>query len=619
MNFDNLKVAIHLNETEQPSLTMAFYMIQNLIKDMETEAGMKFKDIDMGNTEEFPILLAGQCRMIKSVYKSSSDELVRNRDRLEQLNGELIDIQKRLDEDADIGKQILKREKEHQLLQQQWEKLLLDKKEYEQIDQVCRKLESDIRKMENIDIRQRKKEEEELNGQYQGYVKEQRELMEKISDLQKAIEKLNADNSTLINDLTEKQRIYTELDGKKKSYSDSLSDIDKKLPTLKREVDEKQTTLSARTVEKDNLEKTKAVLDSKITAKQEEYNQYYHENIEPLQRECSILEEKIAGQENEKKRLTDTQNELHNRHQKLLSDIAKLPDNIRQLQNDISGMNSQYTVFESQRNDFQKKYKKLSEQVAQIQSETITLSKNDIPRVEELLRIATIDNNDKHEKLNRINQNIEDTKKETLAIEQFVQESTALLMQKKRELSDLRTKYDINSEEIAKLEKQLDELKGRTSKEKVEMLRNQLTADVEELKKLEKEYSELTKQCRKKERDIQTEKETVDKLRENKEDYEHQLEECRYATERLQRFQTKEFQAEFERVRDKVNFTYDIKSKMEHASEKLNRIVGKEKFRIGREWEGIFDYLQIINDYINDMQKKVLEETKKFFASENNF
>ena len=121
MTFDNLKVAMHLNESEQPSLTMAFYMIQNLIKDMETEAGMKFKDIDMGNTDEFPILLAGQCRMIKSVYKSSADTLTRNHDRLEKLDGELTDIQKTLDEDADIGEQIIAKEKERQNLQQQWD------------------------------------------------------------------------------------------------------------------------------------------------------------------------------------------------------------------------------------------------------------------------------------------------------------------------------------------------------------------------------------------------------------------------------------------------------------------------------------------------------------------
>ncbi len=128
MTFDNLEVSVHLNKSEPPSLTMAFYMIQNLIKDVETAAGTKFKNVDMGNSDEFPVLLAGQCRMIKAVYESNAEHITRNQDRLAQLSGVLSDIQRELDQGADISKKICEKEKEYEDILQKSKKLLEDKK-----------------------------------------------------------------------------------------------------------------------------------------------------------------------------------------------------------------------------------------------------------------------------------------------------------------------------------------------------------------------------------------------------------------------------------------------------------------------------------------------------------
>ena len=619
MTFDNLKVAMHLNESEQPSLTMAFYMIQNLIKDMETEAGMKFKDIDMGNTDEFPILLAGQCRMIKSVYKSSADTLTRNRDRLEKLDGELTDIQKTLDEDADIGEQIIAKEKERQNLQQQWEKLLQDKQEYEQIDKECKRLESDIRKMENIDIRQRKKEAEELNKQYQSYGKKQRELTEKISSLEREIEKLKVDNAGLINTLTEKHQSYKELESKKQKYGDTLSQLDRILPELTKDVENKQNILYARTAEKDNLEKRKETLERQITVRTEEYNRFYHEHIEPMEQGSEALERKIVAQEQEKQKLLNHYQQLQNDYKKNLADIEVLPDSIRKLQSDISTMNSQYEELISQNRKLNNGYQKLSQDIIRKQNENLTLSMEKIPELQGRLKQIEADKKENQWQLDKINKDIENVQRDTQLLARKIEESHTVQIQKERELSELRTKYDINSEEIAKLEKQLQELKGGTNKEKVEMRRNQLEEEVAKFKKLQRECDELTEKCRTTKRDIQAEQERKETLSKSKEDYENQLEKYRYATRQLQQYQTKEFQIKFRTVKDKVDLTYDIKNRMEHASEKLSKIASREKFQMGREWESIFTCMQIINEYVTYVQNNILEETKKFFDSENHY
>ena len=160
MTFDNLEVSVHLNKSEPPSLTMAFYMIQNLIKDVETAAGTKFKNVDMGNSDEFPVLLAGQCRMIKAVYESNAEHITRNQDRLAQLSGVLSDIQRELDQGADISQKICEKEKEYEDILQKSKKLLEDKKKYEELSQECDRLSADVEKMEHYDITAKEKEAE---------------------------------------------------------------------------------------------------------------------------------------------------------------------------------------------------------------------------------------------------------------------------------------------------------------------------------------------------------------------------------------------------------------------------------------------------------------------------
>ena len=60
MNFENLMAAIKANGEEAPSLTLAFHLIQSVVKDIEQESGQKFKNVDIGDEYEYTGLLGGQ-------------------------------------------------------------------------------------------------------------------------------------------------------------------------------------------------------------------------------------------------------------------------------------------------------------------------------------------------------------------------------------------------------------------------------------------------------------------------------------------------------------------------------------------------------------------------------
>ena len=89
MIFENLEVAIKLNEEEPPSLCLAFYLIQSIVKDIEKQSGMKFRYTDIGNQNEYTALLGNQLRTILGVYEATSSHIIGNTDKIEKLKNKL--------------------------------------------------------------------------------------------------------------------------------------------------------------------------------------------------------------------------------------------------------------------------------------------------------------------------------------------------------------------------------------------------------------------------------------------------------------------------------------------------------------------------------------------------
>lgn len=615
MTFDNLEVSVHLNKSEPPSLTMAFYMIQNLIKDIETAAGTKFKNVDMGNSDEFPVLLAGQCRMIKAVYESNAENITRNQDRLAQLNGVLSDIQKELDRSADISKDICEKEKEYEDMLGRRKKLLEDKEKYEELSRECSRLSADVEKMEHYDISAKEEEAERLREKYRSFDIKKRSLSEELVAVEADVNSLDDDISELSEKLSEKQGRKSELEAIRESLEKELANTERTIPEAERDVEEKQKKLSDLNTKMNALKSDKEALTSQISLKQEEYNAFYRENLEPLQEENDSITFKINNAENERKNLAESLDTLKNRYSGLLEEISSLQEEISEIKSSTGSKEAQKLIFEGQRAEYQKQYDDINGQTAKIQSETLELSTVRIPQAQELLKLTQTSNEEKQKTLDSIGAKTDAAVKESAVIEKKIKDNDAMLSKKTRELSELRAKYYVNSEEVSRLERQLEELKGKTDKEKTATLRSQLESDIEELKRLEEEEKSLTEECGKIRNDIQEENQTVEKLRRNKSDYEIKYKEVRSSLEELKYLQTEEFISRFERVRDRAYWINSMKNRLSLASEKLSRAVGnRDGFKTDGSWSEISADLQEIDSYISGIQNNILEDAKKIFA-----
>ena len=250
-----------------------------------------------------------------------------------------------------------------------------------------------------------------------------------------------------------------------------------------------------------------------------------------------------------------------------------------------------------------------------LQKEIFKLENDDIPNAKKALEKSLNVKKTKQAELNKINTDTNNTNNDIASIEQDIETDNQMLKQKKQKLSELRTKHNVNSEEISKLESQLEELKGKTDKEKVETLRKQLEREIEELKKLKEEEKGLTVKCGNFQKSIKDEYDTVKKLKNNKLDYEKQTLEVEKSVKELKYFNTEEFFQEFNRVKDRVALINYMKNKLCRISDKLAGVVcNKNEVCLNNDWIRISDDLQEIDRYLSDVQKDILDEIKNFFA-----
>ena len=105
MEFSRLKASIANNAGEEPSVYMAVCMIESLFDDIEDMTGQDVSACPSGS-ETLPTKLVWLCQTIRQIYEDKSDELVRNRSRLDKTMETLKRTEEELESFAKEGEEL---------------------------------------------------------------------------------------------------------------------------------------------------------------------------------------------------------------------------------------------------------------------------------------------------------------------------------------------------------------------------------------------------------------------------------------------------------------------------------------------------------------------------------
>ena len=589
MNYDNLKAAIKANSEEAPSLTLAFHLIQSVIKDIEQESGQKFKNVDIGEINEYTGLLGGQIRTILNTYSVTSESLrgitekvAAMKSRLEDTEKEVGDFEKEIASMEDTDKKIAEVTKKRDGLKNKLEKCREKQREYEDIVQQCADLEKQIADMKNYDIAEKKREKEELEKKANAFDCQ-------VVELNRTIQELKGKNKALSESLESAKTAAKDLETQKTGCENDISRVKDETAKLRTELDDcKKAITDAENARKSisgdlsSAKELKARLDEENVSLKKEYEKFYNDEIEALIAKNDEMRSAIEDRESYKKGLVDQKNSLEKKYTELLQHISKLQNKeIIELEEKLKSRSSEKIKLESESRILRQKIGSLNEELDTIQQD-ISSHKENVRRLEEelipqsqnRLAKAKIEYKNIKTEADGINDQIEKTQNEFDKLSKEYDSSQKTLDEKNKELDDLRTRLSNSNKDIEQLKKTLSDLKGKTDRDSVDAIKKGLQAEIDEHKKLLKEKKELEEQCQKLRRENEADNSSIAKLSGTKTEYEN---EKKKLEKRLSDFRFAEDPAFIEKVkmvREKNRLAAQIKDRLEAYSGSLGKALG---------------------------------------------
>lgn len=589
MNFDNLKMAIELNQNEMPSLTLAFYMIQSIVKDMEQESGGKdFRSIDIGNIDEYTGLLGNQLRVLLRTYQSTVTHIQGNLTKLERLQQDLMQVQNDLKtlEDAIASIQVTQTELEakkgqEKVLQQALEQRQQLQTDYDALCRECEQLQEQIEAMEHYDLAEKTKERDEWQKKYDAFDQQVISLNQEIQHLTTALNHIQTQKAS-----AEAQR--NDLETQSQNVTEQLNTLQNRINELTISITQTNASIDDLQGEKRRLEDTyhQAQQTAEAAKKEQvqlsdEYNHFHMSVLAPLEKKNDSLRQLLAGKEQEKAKLAETSHTLEERNHQLLIEIANLQSDIVALNKSIQERSNAKEPLEQEKKEKLESLRRISEELESIQQEIASVKKN-IRRLEEdvipqshiTLQNVQQDHETIHGSYQTLLETIEELNRNIDELNTQYQSGSTERQHKQNELDELRQKLTANHQEIERLNAVLEELKGKTDPEKVIALKKNLEQEIETYHQLLEDQTAYDKECQQKRTDNDKSRQIIVQLQSTIDQYEEDKKRLDKKLTVLQQVNDPSFEKKAQLIKERVRIASQIKESLEECSAKIKKVLG---------------------------------------------
>lgn len=318
MKFDRLNASIHNNRNEEPTLYMAFCMIESLFADMEAATGKDLSRCAMGD-DAFPIKMRWLSRCILDIFKDQHEELS-SRPRMADAMKKLADTQKELDGLAEIAQEQAAAQAELRQLQNVLQLRKEKEAEFVRLTGEIERANRQIEMLEKYDPASVQRDLQERYDRIDRLKKEQKDLQDKEAcaareqeELQQSIAVKNAQ----LNDLRQRTAQLTNQINQIQSNSDQL------LPTLS-DLEKQYNEL---------LRKS----DSSVAKREDLCNKIrdLQRQLEPLEADLSRLLPDLEAREDRKQRLKGQIEEAEKQSQLLDTEILELNGKLRLIRDEL--------------------------------------------------------------------------------------------------------------------------------------------------------------------------------------------------------------------------------------------------------------------------------------------
>lgn len=391
MKFHHLNASIANNADQQPSLFMALCMVESLFADLEAACGNEVAHCPVGD-ERLPTKLIWLSRMINGIYQTQSEELQRNRVRLDAAMKTNDQTRMELESLTDVSDQMAKLRMEQADLQQQISRKKTAVQEYEQLQAWCSAARAKLEQLEAFDTDSAKRE--------------QQLLTEKLATIRQNVAVLQDTQKAVRTELSDAESVHDSLVvqiSRQKAQNEALEE----------EIKQIQSRLNALTEEKTRLEKNRSGTLLNLNALQ---NDVEHLKNKKLPEAEELLQQELT------------------RHNKLHEKIAAAQTQSEELQQKIAYLEEQLPILTEQVEHGQQSYDALTA--------SYIASSKELKSLEQ--QIAELRNNNDQEKLAIYRKQLEDNRKK-------LEDIQAECVEIQEEDRQLKVRLEEEQKEVARL------------------------------------------------------------------------------------------------------------------------------------------------------------------------
>lgn len=483
MEFNRLKASIANNAGQPPSIYMALCMVESLFEDIEDEFGEELSGCPVGD-ESLSTKLVWLCKTVNEIYEDNSDELQRNRARLDSAMAKLRKTESELTDLSSVAERLTGLRAEHAELEQKLLAAQDTKRQYEAVTAQCAQARQTLAALGQFDPDAAKADLAGLTGEIARLEKDQTELSgqlraakQKAEGLRQAAQELEAAN-------VEGQRRIDGLTAQLDQKKTDAGRVQEALDALNRQ----HTELTA---ELEQLTQLQAAKIEETEALQKTAGAFRDETLAPVLAKLEALKQELGCAEQSKQDAQQEYEQCSRRRSELILDIARQKEANEAEQQNLKSAQDKLDKLQQDKQALEQALSAAIEKLDRLQDEVAQLTEKQLPELQGLVKL------EEQRKESLCQQTAEaEAQRASLAneIREMEKELPRLevdLKQNREVYDSLTANYAASTKELENLERQIAELRNKNDQEKLAIYRKQLEDNQRELERIQEECEQI--------------------------------------------------------------------------------------------------------------------------------
>ena len=565
MKFDHLQASIINNKDQAPTLYMALCMVESLFLDMERGCG-DISRCPVGD-EHLPSKLVWLCRTVNDIYKDHSEDLQRNRSRLDAAMGKLNDTQQKLETLASVTKQLETLRNENTLLEQQLQTRNADARRCEELTAKCSQAKQQLEVLARFDPAAAERELKTLSSQ----IAEQKSRKETLS-AQLSEAKHQADLMQQDADRTESE-IQT-VRGKIATLEAARAQALKEQSQLQADHTQLEADLSAAKQEQQQLTQTNLEITAELETLRKKIDDFQDVELDTKQAERDLARNELQALEASMSTVDEERKTLQNQCNQLIMDIARTKLENESLNGKYQKSQDKLVQLQQEKQQLQDCQTECLRKLSLLQEETDRLKNQTLPEATELCNHEQQLRDELQQSVDLCNAQYNAHKAETEKLKERLPKLEEAVKNERVVYEALTANCAASSKELANLERQTAELRNNSDEEKLEIYRKQLEETKNHLEQVRQDCIQIEQDNVQKQKQLEEGQAERARLLELKRRHESGIEVTAKQLQELAAFGTPDFLCEVTALEERQKLLEQVRKKLAASIDNMRQFLG---------------------------------------------